>query len=295
MTSTRSYYGQPVVKRPEWTWEVPWYFFVGGLAGMCSVVAQVAQWRGARDLATRLRVVAAGGAVISPALLISDLGRPKRFLHMLRVFKPTSAMSVGSWVLAGYGPAASGAALFEALDRFPRLGALVKAAAAILGVPMATYTAVLVADTSIPAWHEARHHLPFLFGASATASAGAVAVLVAPANSRTPGRRLAVGGAVAEVLSAVAMERSLGELGEVYRTGDAGRYQRAATVCSVVGAAGVAAGGRRRLVTAGGAGLILAGSLCQRWAVYCAGFQSAADPAQVVNPQRRRRDGLAAL
>ena len=100
-----------------------------------------------------------------------------------------------------------------------------------------------------------------------------------------------MGGVVAELASAAAMERSLGELGTVYRTGTAGQFQRAATGCSAVGGLAVlAGGGRRRPLAAVGSVLILAGSVCQRWAVYKAGFASAADPASVVGPQRRRRD-----
>ena len=288
-SEVRSYYGQPIVKRPEWTWEVPWYFFVGGLAGMSSVVAAVARLRGRSQLADRMRVVAGVGAMISPPLLISDLGRPKRFLNMLRVFKPTSAMSVGSWILAAYCGVASGAAVLPLLGPLRRLTPVAEAVAAAFGVPMATYTAVLVADTSLPVWHEARHQLPFLFGASAAASAGAAATLVAGADDVGPGRRLAVGAVAVEVATETAMRRRLGELADVYEEGDAGRFQRAAMALSVAGAVALSAGGgRRRPLARAGACLVLVGSVCQRWAVYRAGFQSAADPAHVVAPQRAR-------
>ena len=285
----RSYYGRPILKAPEWTWEVPWYFFAGGMAGASSVLSFVARLAGRRRLADRAGMVAAGGAVVSPALLISDLGRPQRFLNMLRVFKPTSAMSVGSWILASYGPAAGGAAALRVLGWFPRLRAVLEAAAGALGLPMATYTAVLVADTSIPAWHEARAELPFVFAGSAGASAGAMASLLVPGDEGAPARRLAIGGVVVELVADQAMRRRLGELGEVYDQGDAGRWHSAARITSAAGGALlVAGGGRRRSLTAAGAGLVLAGSACQRWAVYRAGFASAADPKYVVGPQRGR-------
>lgn len=290
MTESRSYYGQPILKAPEWTWEVPWYFFVGGLAGVSSVLSLAVRLARRPDLARRSAMVAAAGAAVSPALLISDLGRPARFLHMLRVFKPTSAMSVGSWILAAYTGAATGAAALHVLGRFPRLGLLLGTAAGALGLPMATYTAVLVADTSIPAWHEARYQLPFVFAGSAAASAGAAAALVADAEDEGIGRRLSVGGVAVELVADAAMRRRLGDLGEVYDDGDAGRFHRAATVSSAAGAALLAFGGRRRAITAAGATLVLAGSLAQRWAVYRAGFQSAADPRYVVTPQRQRLD-----
>ena len=288
MTDVRSYYGRPILKEPAWTWEVPWYFFVGGLSGVSSVLSLAARLARRPVLARRMRLLAATGAAVSPALLISDLGRPRRFLHMLRVFKPTSAMSVGSWVLASYSGAATAAAGLDVLDRLPRLRALFDLAAGALGLPMATYTAVLVADTSIPVWHDARHELPFVFAGSAAASAGAAAALLADPDDAGIGRALAIGGVTVELAADVAMRRRLGEVGEVYDTGDAGRYHRFATVSSAAGAALLAIGGRRRTTRIAGASLILAGSVAQRWAVYRAGFQSAADPSYVVKPQRER-------
>lgn len=285
----RSYYGRPILKAPEWTWEVPWYFFLGGMAGASSVLSSAARLTGRSRLADRAGLVAAVGAAISPALLISDLGRPQRFLNMLRVFKPTSAMSVGSWILAAYGPAAGGAAALRAVGWFPRLRSLLDAAAGALGPPMATYTAVLVADTSIPAWHEARAELPFVFAGSAAASAGAMACLLVAGEEGAPARRLAVGGVVVELAADDAMRRRLGDLGEVYEQGDAGRWHRAAQLASAAGGALLVAGGaRRRPLSVAGACLVLSGSVCQRWAVYRAGFASAADPKYVVGPQRER-------
>ena len=287
----RSYYGRPILKAPEWTWEVPWYFFFGGLAGASSVLSVAARIAGKRVLAARTRAVAAAGAAVSPVLLISDLGRPKRFLHMLRVFKPTSAMSVGSWILAAYCGAANGAMALTVVGRFARLRGLLDAAAGVLGLPMTTYTAVLVADTSIPVWHEARSHLPFVFAGSAAASAGAVATLLVPPDEAAAARRMAAGGVLVELAADQAMRRHLGELGEVYDAGDAGRWHRAARASSVAGAALMMVGGRRRgVVGTVGAACIIGGSVAQRWAVYRAGFASAADPKYVVKPQRARRE-----
>ena len=287
----RSYYGRPILKRPEWTWEVPWYLFVGGLAGVSSALSWVAGRAGRSVLQDRTRLVGSVGAVVGPALLISDLGRPQRFLNMLRVFKPTSAMSMGSWILAAYSGAAGGAGVLALAGRFPRLRALADGVAAGLGLPLATYTAVLVADTSIPAWHEARGQLPYVFLGSGVASAGAAAALLTPASEAGPARRLAVGGVLAEVTAAEVMHRRLGVHGSVYRDGEAGRYQRLATGLSAAGAVAVAAGGaRRRRLTGLGCALILAGSVSQRWAVYRAGFQSVEDPSFVVGPQRERVD-----
>lgn len=284
----RSYYGQPVLKTPEWTWEVPWYLSTGGLAGASAGLALGARLTGRPVLARVARLVGAAGAGASPALLVMDLGRPRRFLNMLRVFKPTSAMSMGSWLLSAFVPAAVASAVLAAAGRLPVLQRVAEAVAAALGLPMCTYTAVLVADSSVPVWHEARHELPFVFAGSAAASAGAVAALLVPPAEAGPARRLAVAGATGELVAAEVMRHRLGELAEPYRSGDGGHWSRAASACTGTGAVLLSLAGTRV-----GAALVVVGGICQRWAVYRAGFASARDPRYVVGPQRRRRDARA--
>ena len=285
----RTYYDRPVLKQPVWTWEIPAYFFTGGLAGASASLGAIARRRSHPLLARAARRIALGGVVVSPALLVSDLGRPERFHHMLRIFRPTSPMSVGTWVLTVFGPAAGASAVLAELGWWPRLQRLAETVAGGLGPVMATYTAVLVADTAIPVWHEARHELPFVFAGSAAASAGAAATLLAPAAEAGPARRLAVTGGLLELGAAEVMRVRLGEQGEPYRLADAGRWSRAATACTAAGTALIGLGGRRRRAAAVvGSALLLAGSVCQRWAVYRAGFISAADPKYTVGPQRRR-------
>ena len=284
----RSYYGRPILKEPVWTWEVPWYFFAGGLAGASAPLGLGARLAGNHRLARSAWTVAGAGVTAGVALLVSDLGRPERFHHMLRMFKVTSPLSVGSWILAAMGPAAAGAAVSDRLGIFPRLGRAAEAVAGLLGPALATYTGTLVADTAVPVWHEAGRELPFVFAGSAAASAGAAAALLTPAADAGPARRLVVTGALLELGAAQAMERRLGELGEPYHQGPAGRLARLAKACTAAGAGLVALGGRRRAAVAAGAALVLAGSACERWAVYKAGFQSARDPRYVVEPQRAR-------
>ena len=285
----RSYYDQPVVKRPVWTWEIPCYFFAGGLAGASASLGLGARLAGNHRLARSAWTAAGAGVAAGVPLLVSDLGRPERFPYMLRVFKVTSPLSVGSWVLAAMGPAAAGAAVADRLGVFPRLGRAAEAVAGLLGPALATYTGTLVADTAVPVWHEAGRELPFVFAGSAAASAGAAAVLSTPAGDAGPARRLVVTGALLELGAVRAMERRLGELGEPYHQGPAGRLARLAKACTTTGAGLVAAGGRRRrALAAAGAALVLAGSMCERWAVYKAGFQSARDPRYIVEPQRAR-------
>jgi hypothetical protein len=288
----RSYYGRPVLKEPVWQPEIPWYFFSGGLAGGSSVLSLVARLAGNETLARRSLYVAAAADLVSPVLLISDLGRPERFLNMFRVFKVTSPMSVGSWILGVSGGASTTAALLEATGRLKPVKYAAEVVSALTGAPLAVYTATLVSDTAIPAWHEARKELPFLFGSSAVASAGAAAAIVVPPAEAGPARRLAVGGVLVENAVFKLMEKRLGMLGEPYSKGESGKYKKVAMACTMGGAALLAGPGRKsRLAAAAGGALVLAGEVAVRWSVFKAGFQSARDPKYTVVPQRERQSG----
>ena len=149
-----------MLKPPVWTPEIPLYFFTGGLAGASAGLALARRGCAGNDeLARRAWLNAAVAVGVSPALLISDLGRPERFLNMLRVFKVTSPMSVGSWVLAGSGLTTT-VARRRRVDRraCPRRSARPARGRCrrALGLPLATYTAALLANTAVPVWHEAR-------------------------------------------------------------------------------------------------------------------------------------------
>jgi Polysulphide reductase, NrfD len=286
-----SYYGRPVVKPPVWTWEIPIYFFAGGLGGASATLAYAAERAGNRRLARSAWMAALAGISISPVLLTSDLGKPMRFINMLRVVKVTSPMSVGSWLLTITGAAVAPAAGYGVLGR-PRAGRVAQPIAAGLGLPVATYTAVLISNTSVPIWSEARWHLPVSFAAGAAASAGAAATMLTPPRHAGPARRLAIGGAIVESISTQVMERRLGELGEPYRKGAAGKLTKAAVALTVGGGTLVALGARRsRPTVVAGCAMLLAGSLCERWGVFRAGFQSAEDPKYTVGPQRERIGG----
>lgn len=297
MTEARSYYGHPVIKEPTWTWEIPCYFFTGGLSGASSVLSLSAKLFGNEKLSRTALFIGAVADAVSPLLLISDLGRPERFHHMLRVFKVTSPMNVGSWVLLVNGGASNTAAALELLGILKPVKLLAETAAALFGPALATYTGVLVADTAVPVWHEGRRELPWIFGASAASSAGAAACIFLDPADAGPARRLAIGGAAVEGAMMQTMELRLGETGEVYHQGAAGRFSLAAKALVGTGAALLATRGRKRRGAAvlGGA-LVCAGELCLRWAVYKAGFQSARNPKYTVKPQRERaeRDGTKA-
>jgi formate-dependent nitrite reductase membrane component NrfD len=289
VTEVRSYYGRPVIKEPTWTWEIPTYFFTGGLAGASSVLSLSAKLFGNEKLSRTALYVGAVADLVSPALLISDLGRPERFHHMFRVVKVTSPMNVGSWILLVSGGASSTAAVLELFGRPKAVKLAAELVASMAGPFLATYTGVLVADTAVPVWHDGRQELPWIFGASAAASAGAAASILVPPREAGPARRLAVAGAAAEGALMHLMELRLGTVGDVYRKGTAGRLTWAAKGLAGAGATLLATKGRksRRASVLGGA-LVCAGELCLRWAVFKAGFQSARDPRYTVEPQRDR-------
>jgi hypothetical protein len=289
MTKFKSYYGRAILKEPVWKPEIPWYFFTGGLSGAASALSVVARATGNDVLARRSLLVAAAASAVNPVLLIKDLGRPERFYNMLRVFKVTSPMSVGTWVVAAHGTTTGFAATCEVLGIFPKLRTAAQAASGLLGLPMATYTGALVADTSIPVWHDARRELPFVFGSGALATAGAAAAIATPSWAAGPARAAALGGAVGELVSVKAMEKRLGHLvGEPYHEGVSGRYGNAAKGLTLAGTAVLALAGRKRSGAVLGGALLLAGGAFERWSVFKAGFASARDPKYTVVPQRER-------
>ena len=185
------YYGRPMVKPPVWTWEIPLYFFVGGVSGMSATLA-LGSLAGNAPLAfTRAALwLSVAGALISPVLLILDLGRPSRFLNMLRVFKWRSAMSVGAWTLVVHSTLCVSSLMVFELFRFaavdvglPKEGvaALLFAlllTSAVTGTVLATYTGVLLGATAIPVWYRHRSLLPVHFGAASLGSAAALLELL---------------------------------------------------------------------------------------------------------------------
>lgn len=294
-----TYYDRPVVKEPVWIWTVPAYFHVGGvLAGsaLLGAVAQLVDRRGLAALVRRCRDVAAVGGAVGTGLLVADLGRPGRFLNMLRVFRPTSAMSVGSWTLA----AASGATAFSALA--PRvlpgrtggaLGDTAGLAAGALAPLLGTYTAVLVGDTAVPVWRATRRELPLLFGASATTAAVSTLELFdLDEREAAVTRRLGITAKVAELAAGEAVERAAGRVERVGRplhegvSGDLWKAGKALTLSSLVASLLPVPRSWRRLrrVVSGILGTLA--SLSLRFAVFHAGKASARDPRATFDQQR---------
>jgi formate-dependent nitrite reductase membrane component NrfD len=293
----QSYYGRPVLKVPVWkTPDVPGYLFFGGLSGASSVLAAFAQASGNPQLARNAKVTSTAAIAVSAVALVNDLGRPARFLNMLRVFKTSSPMSVGSWLLAAYGPVSGAAAASAVTGWLPRAGAAATAGAAVLGSGIATYTAALICDTAVPAWHDGHREMPYLFAGSATSAAGGLGMLTAPSAQTGQAARFAALGAATELTAKHLMTRRLGDIAEPYHAGRPGRLLRAAEGLTVAGLAGsvVAASWRSRsgnqfTSRIAGAALVAASALT-RFGVFEAGLASARDPGYTVRPQRERAE-----
>jgi hypothetical protein len=283
-----SYYGRPVLKEAVWGPDIPSYLFLGGLAGASSAFAAGAQLSGHAELARTAKAGAAGAISLSMVALVHDLGRPARFVNMLRVFKVTSPMSVGTWVLSAYTPLALAAAASAATEKLTRAGLGATVAAAALGPAVAAYTSVLLADTATPAWHDAHRELPYMFVGSAATAAGGLGLLTVTPRAALPAARLATIGAVAELTAERLLDRRLGSAAEPYRTGRSGALMRVGQLLAVGGTAGALLGRRNRAVSALSGAALLAGSLVTRFGVFEAGRASVRDPKYTVGPQRER-------
>jgi len=204
------YYGLPVLKGPQWKWEVPAYLFVGGTAGAAAFVAGAGSLFEARPRLIRdARNLAAVCGALSPPLLISDLGKPSRFLGMFRVFKLRSPMSVGSWTLMVFANSAIASAYLGTRRSHGPLSSILGSAAHVVsglsGLAMTTYTGVLLGVTAIPAWSENAVLLPLHFSASALGSA--VSLLQFLGHENDPAlRRLGIFSAAAETAVGAAIE-----------------------------------------------------------------------------------------
>jgi formate-dependent nitrite reductase membrane component NrfD len=285
-----SYYGRPVLKASPWTEDIPAYLFLGGLAAGSSLLAAGADLTDRPAVRRSGRLSALAALTGSFYFLVHDLGKPSRFYNMLRVAKPTSPMSVGTWVLSAYGPVMGLAAMAEVpgfrwLKPFARPAGL---AAAAVAPAVASYTAVLLADTATPAWHEAHGELPFVFVGSAAAASGGLQLLLAPPEETGPAQRFALAGAVLELAAERRMEQSMGLAAEALHEGVAGRWMRAARALTSVGAATGLLARRSRVLSAVSGTALVAGSVCTRFGVFEAGQESARDPRFTVVPQRER-------
>ena len=301
-TQYDSYYGRAVVKAPPWRAPIAAYLFLGGIAAGSSMLAFGALCTDRPLLRRNARLTALGTVGLGTLALIEDLGRPERFLNMMRTVKVTSPMSLGTWIVSGFG-AASGVLGAIEVDRMTGralpLGLLRRALGAAempaalgqvaLAPALASYTGALLGNTIVPTWEAGRGHLSYLFVSSASLAAGGSAMLTTPVQETRPARLLAVAGVVGDVVSMHRMKQSMHPLeAEPLETGRAGALLAWAERLAIGGGIGAVLGGRSRWLAAASGAALVAASALTRFGVLEAGLESVKDPRRVVEPQKQR-------
>jgi formate-dependent nitrite reductase membrane component NrfD len=281
-----------------WTWEIPLYFWFGGIAAGSSFVALACDLAGDEESAALARKVSLAALMPSPPLLVMDLGRPERFFNMLRIFKPRSPMSMGAWALSAFGGLASAAVGADLLGR-RRTARALGAANAVVGGYLGSYTGVLLASTAVPVWARSRLFLGPIFVCTATATGAAATRLTLVATGLPVGHptRRALGtvetaAMAAELILSIVNERRLGPFASGLETGTPGRLFKAAKWSVRAGL------GLRFARTPLGPGvhhvasvLYLAAGLAFRYAWVLAGRASARDDRAVAGMHRTESHG----
>ncbi|HMJ37011.1 MAG TPA: NrfD/PsrC family molybdoenzyme membrane anchor subunit [Baekduia sp.] len=285
----------PMMKPPVWTWEVPLYFWFGGMAAGASFVGFACDLAGDHRSARVARMVALGALAPSPPLLIMDLGRPERFSNMLRIFKPRSPMSMGSWCLTVFGGLSSAAVAADLLGR-DKVARRLGCGTAVVGGYLGSYTGVLLASTAVPVWARSRLSLGPIFVATATLTGAAATRLVLVADGTPVGHptpvalgRVESGAMAAELLLSEINHHHLGRLASVLEEGaGAGWFKRAKWLAR----GGLALRFARRRTgpwTEHAASVcFMAAALCFRFAWVRSGRSSAQDDEAVARMARAR-------
>lgn len=251
-----SYYGRPIVKPPPWGDEISLYLFLGGLAGGSTLLGLGSQLTDRPGMRAATRLTAIAATAVGGAALVKDLGRPERFINMMRVVKVSSPMSLGTWILSGFGVGAGITSVIE-VDRLTRekliplgpfrklLHALELPAAlesALFATPLAAYTAVLLGDTAVPTWNAAgRNGLPYVFVSSASLAAGGAAMALSPVREAEPARLLALMGSAGDVYAMSQMKKRMHPVEvEPMEDGEPGHKLHRAEKLLIAGAIGAA-------------------------------------------------------
>jgi formate-dependent nitrite reductase membrane component NrfD len=293
--STPSYYDQPMLKEPVWEAVIPTYFYVGGVSGATAALAAAAQLIAPdtmRSLIKRGHWIGTIGAVVSAGLLIYDLGRPMRFINMLRVIRVTSPMSLGSWILSFFSTAIGAAAVLPYGPRiFRPLTSPFGVAAGVFGLGLAGYTGVLLAQTAVPVWQQSYRTLPILFISSGTAASAAVLEFFSwNEHERKTIAHFRIMGQVTELLTAALLERNASRVervGRPLRRGVGGAFWKAGKLFTAAGIVLSLLPGKSRGKSIASGALGTAASLCTRFGIFYAGKASARDPRASFEVQRR--------
>ncbi|HEY0254629.1 MAG TPA: NrfD/PsrC family molybdoenzyme membrane anchor subunit [Kofleriaceae bacterium] len=279
------YYDLPVVKAPPWKWYIAAYFYSGGLAGASAVLhgaVKLANEKQLGALGTKLRVMALAGEVIGAGFLISDLGRPERFHHMMRVVRPTSPMNVGTWILSTAGATSALELVRHVLGKGPDRMNVLTAVNMAAGGALTAYTGVLVGNTAVPVWKTTRDVLPPMFAAASGASAASMLELIGASSRREVSlvRRFSIATKLAAVATTELATHVAGPgiVGAPLRS----RMWTAARVLNVASLVATIVPGRTVARIAGILGT--AAGLAQRFAILAAGRESAAEPRATLTP-----------
>ena len=297
-----SYYGRPIVKPPPWDYKIAAYLFLGGMAGGSAMLALGADAAGLDKLRRNTRLTALGSTIAGTGFLILDLGRPERFLHMMRTFKPSSPMNMGTWILGAFGTGAGVVAAVEVDNmtgqKLPLgpLRSLLQCAekpagvlTALIGAPLASYTGALLADTAVPTWNAARDNLSYLFVSSAAMASSGAALMTTPTAQTRPARVLATIGAASELYFSEKLTEPMHPVeAEPLETGRPGMKLRWAKRLTIAGGVGAALLSRNRIAAIASGAALATASLLTRSAILEAGIDSTKDPRHVVEPQKAR-------
>ena len=297
-----SYYGRPIVKPPPWGDPIAVYLFLGGVAGGSALLGVGAQLTGKPILCRNSRLAALAAVGVGAVALVEDLGRPERFLNMLRTIKLTSPMSLGSWILTAFSAGVGVSAISE-IDRMTGsrlpIGPLRRllrglegpagVEAAVFAAPLSVYTAVLLSDTANPTWNAARDDLPFVFVSSASLAAAGLAMITTPVKEAGPARALAVLGVAGDLIATRVMEKNMDPVAaEPLHLEGPGRMLAWSQRFAVAGGLGVLVGGRNRWAAAASGVALLGASALTRFGILRAGIRSTEDPRYTVEPQKNR-------
>jgi formate-dependent nitrite reductase membrane component NrfD len=297
-----TYYDQPQLKKSHWGGRVASYIFIAGLSGSAQLIATAADLAGGereQGVVERGRHIALVAVVLGPPLLIWDLHTPERFYNMLRIFRRTSPMSIGTYILSSFSlfSLVTAAAQFIGWRKVARVAQI---PAAIAGASMTTYTAALLAATSTPIWAAVPRALGVQFAASSFAAGAAALQLAGRADgdeAASPALEgVSVAAAAIELVGAMIAERTYHDLGIADSTTSrqpwGALHQLGAiglgAALPLAAYAGKLAGGRPRprLMLAAGIA-VLAGSFALRWSVIGAGNDSSIRPKQSLRFARR--------